>query len=159
MVMKSINFWNIMPCSLLTVNRRFGGTYRLHLQGSRISQVRNQREAGNTQSSKGFSQQISDNLPPACLLVSCWTYFFDPEDGGDMFLRNVCWHSTDYTALYLKCWYSSNFDWLLDNFMVTLKKYISISVLEDQPFGNLNCSTWCLLLSCWLEIKWFYSQY
>jgi hypothetical protein len=28
-VMKSMNFWDIMPCSLLRVNRRFGGTYRL----------------------------------------------------------------------------------------------------------------------------------
>jgi hypothetical protein len=26
--------------------------------------------------------------------------FFDPEDGGDMFLRNVGGLSTDYTALY-----------------------------------------------------------
>jgi hypothetical protein len=26
--------------------------------------------------------------------------FFDPEDGGDMFLRNIGWLSTDYTALY-----------------------------------------------------------
>jgi hypothetical protein len=26
--------------------------------------------------------------------------FFDPEDGGDMFLRNAGWLSTDYTALY-----------------------------------------------------------
>jgi hypothetical protein len=26
--------------------------------------------------------------------------FFDPEDGGDMFLRNVGLLSTDYTALY-----------------------------------------------------------
>jgi hypothetical protein len=26
------------------------------------------------------------------LLVSCPTYFFDPEDGGDMFLRNAGWH-------------------------------------------------------------------
>jgi hypothetical protein len=25
---------------------------------------------------------------------------FDPDDGGDMFLRNVAWLSTDYTALY-----------------------------------------------------------
>jgi hypothetical protein len=25
---------------------------------------------------------------------------FDPEDGGDMFLRNFNWLSTDYTALY-----------------------------------------------------------
>jgi hypothetical protein len=26
--------------------------------------------------------------------------FFDPEDGGNMFLRKVDWLSTDYTALY-----------------------------------------------------------
>jgi hypothetical protein len=30
---KSAIFWNITPCSPLSVNRRFGGTYRLHLQG------------------------------------------------------------------------------------------------------------------------------
>jgi hypothetical protein len=28
---KSTNFWDITPCSPLRVNRRFGGTYRLHL--------------------------------------------------------------------------------------------------------------------------------
>jgi hypothetical protein len=28
--------------------------------------------------------------------------FFDPEDGGDMFLRIVGWLSTDYTTLYPK---------------------------------------------------------
>jgi hypothetical protein len=31
-VMKSKTFWDITPCSPLSVNRRFGGTYRLHLQ-------------------------------------------------------------------------------------------------------------------------------
>jgi hypothetical protein len=31
-------------------------------------------------------------LTPAFTLVYCWTYFFDPEDGGDMFLWNVGWH-------------------------------------------------------------------
>jgi hypothetical protein len=31
-VMKSIIFWDVTPCSLLSCNRRFGGTYRLHLQ-------------------------------------------------------------------------------------------------------------------------------
>jgi hypothetical protein len=31
--MKSIILWNIMPCSPLSVNRCFGGTYCLHLQG------------------------------------------------------------------------------------------------------------------------------
>jgi hypothetical protein len=34
-VMKSTIFWDITPCSPLSVNRRFGGTYRLHLQGRR----------------------------------------------------------------------------------------------------------------------------
>jgi hypothetical protein len=34
-VMKSIIFRDVTPCSLLCCNRRFGGTYRLHLQGRR----------------------------------------------------------------------------------------------------------------------------
>jgi hypothetical protein len=38
-VMKSSVFWDITPCNPLSVNRRFGGTYRLHLQGRRISQA------------------------------------------------------------------------------------------------------------------------
>jgi hypothetical protein len=42
--MKSIIFWDITPCSPLSVNRRFGGTYRLYLQGRKISRARNQRE-------------------------------------------------------------------------------------------------------------------
>jgi hypothetical protein len=32
-VMKSTNFWDITPCSPSSVNRRFGGTCRRHLQG------------------------------------------------------------------------------------------------------------------------------
>jgi hypothetical protein len=44
-----------------------------------------------------------------CLLAgSCWNYFFDPEDGGDMFLRNVVCNSTDYTASYPRRWCSSS---------------------------------------------------
>jgi hypothetical protein len=35
--MKSIIFWDITPCSPLGVNRRFGGTYRLVLQGKKVS--------------------------------------------------------------------------------------------------------------------------
>jgi hypothetical protein len=34
-VMKSIIFWVMTPCSLFSCNRRFGGIYRLHLQGRR----------------------------------------------------------------------------------------------------------------------------
>jgi hypothetical protein len=44
-VMKSTIFWDITPCSPLSVNRRFGGTYRIHLQGRIICRARNQRES------------------------------------------------------------------------------------------------------------------
>jgi uncharacterized protein YjiK len=46
-VMKSTIFWDIKPCSPLKVNRFFGGKYRLHLQGRRISEARYQHEAGS----------------------------------------------------------------------------------------------------------------
>jgi hypothetical protein len=49
-VMRSIIFRDVTPCSLLRCNRRFGGTYRLHLQGRR----------------KNFQQE------PACHLLTCW---------------------------------------------------------------------------------------
>jgi hypothetical protein len=34
-ISKNINFWDITPYNPLSVNRRFGGTYRLHRQGRR----------------------------------------------------------------------------------------------------------------------------
>jgi hypothetical protein len=37
----------VTPCSPLKIKRRFGGTCRLHLQGGRKSQARNQREASS----------------------------------------------------------------------------------------------------------------
>jgi hypothetical protein len=43
--LKSTIFWAIMPCSPLKVNRRFGRTFCLHLQGRRISRKTNQRES------------------------------------------------------------------------------------------------------------------
>jgi hypothetical protein len=61
--MKSSIFLDITPCNPLKVNRRFGGTCRLHLQERRISQARNQLEADSKQK----------------LIV---------ENGGEMFLRN-----------------------------------------------------------------------
>jgi hypothetical protein len=64
--MKSSVFWNIKPCSPLKINRRFGGTYRLHIQCLRIRKAE---------------------------FVTCFNagfvlgLFFDTEDGGDLFLR------------------------------------------------------------------------
>jgi hypothetical protein len=56
-------FWDIMPCSSLSVNRCFGGTYHLHLQGR-----------GDKFSKKPASKQASKQAS---------------KHGGDMFLRNV----------------------------------------------------------------------
>jgi hypothetical protein len=58
-VMKRTIFWDITPCSLLKVSRRFGGPYRLHLQGRKISREENLHEAGAKQSS-------------ARHILSCW---------------------------------------------------------------------------------------
>jgi hypothetical protein len=74
---KSSIFWDITPCSLLEVIRRFGGTYRLCLQCRRISQARNQRE-------NRWQAEL-------CLL-------FGPDDGGDMLLRDGDKVQPDYTA-------------------------------------------------------------
>jgi hypothetical protein len=74
-------FRNIAPCSPY-VNGRFEGTYHSHLQG------RTSAEQGTM----------------VWLFLASWflaRMIFDPEDGGDTFLRNVCSH-TDYTAVYLK---------------------------------------------------------
>jgi hypothetical protein len=72
-VMKSSISWDITPWSPLKVNLRFWGTRSLHLEGLRISQGRNQREAG----SKQFVdfQRTTRALLATCLtLVSCLTY-------------------------------------------------------------------------------------
>jgi hypothetical protein len=76
-VMKSAIFWDLTLCSPLRVNWRVGGTYSLHLLATCFH--------------TGFLLGL----------------FFYPEDGGDMFLRNVGWLSTDYTTLNPRKWYSS----------------------------------------------------
>jgi hypothetical protein len=40
---KSIIFWDVTPCSLLSCNRCLGRTYRLHLQGRRNNFSKNQQ--------------------------------------------------------------------------------------------------------------------
>jgi hypothetical protein len=44
MVMKSSVFWDIISCSPLKANRRFGEICGRHFQGRRISQARNHHE-------------------------------------------------------------------------------------------------------------------
>jgi hypothetical protein len=61
-------FWDVALCNPLEVNQHFGRTCRLHLRGR-------------------FA---------ACYLLQSGLVlgFFDIKDGGDMFLRNICWFST-----------------------------------------------------------------
>jgi hypothetical protein len=64
-VMKSVVFWDIMPCSPLKVSRRFGGTYHLYLQSQRINQAKNQRQC---------RWQAELLLPPDYTLFYCSAY-------------------------------------------------------------------------------------
>jgi hypothetical protein len=73
-IAESSIFWNMMPCSQLKMNWCFGGTSCLHLQERRVSQGRNQCEAG---------------IKLAMLIL-------DPEDGGDILLNSPL----IFTALY-----------------------------------------------------------
>jgi hypothetical protein len=69
--MKNAVFWGVAPCRCDRLNRHFGGSYRLHLQG---------RSAAT---------------------CSRWFFargFFYPEDGGDTILRNVGSIDHIYTA-------------------------------------------------------------
>jgi hypothetical protein len=80
-LLKTMNvaiFWVMAPSSK-NANRRFGGTYHLHLQG--------RKSAEHEITVKHVDRQI-------CLLI------FDPEHGVGTFLRNVDPH-TDYTARYI----------------------------------------------------------
>jgi hypothetical protein len=74
-VMMSTIFWDITPCSLLIVNRRFRGIYHLHLQVQTISQgeIRWQVELASWQ---------------AFTLVYCSAYSSTLKMEA-MFLRNV----------------------------------------------------------------------
>jgi hypothetical protein len=48
----------------------------------------------------GFHSRGYEEYHPACHLLTRWftELFFDPEDGGDTFLRNFGYNSTHYTA-------------------------------------------------------------
>jgi hypothetical protein len=84
--MENAIFWDVALC-ISYVKRRFGGTYRLHLQGTKIRE----RETNAATCSHWF-------LPRG---------FFYPEDGDDTFLRNVGSHKI-YTASHPRRWHFSN---------------------------------------------------
>jgi hypothetical protein len=72
----------------------------------------------------------------ACLLRTSFWFLtwltFNPEDGGDMFLRNVEWLSADYTALYPR---SQNYSY----YKVGCIKSVSKDFLREFRRGK-HCS-------------------
>jgi hypothetical protein len=72
-VMKSSVFWDIVPCSPLKVNRRLGGTCRLHLQGRRINQPRTSVKEGGKQSLNfsGLHGVISQKTEQFAIFLGC----------------------------------------------------------------------------------------
>jgi hypothetical protein len=78
-VMKSIIFWDMTPCSLLSFSRRS----EEHIASIfRVEKIIKQEPASKQVASRIlFQPEI-------------------PEDGGNMLLRNVGCYSTDYTASY-----------------------------------------------------------
>jgi hypothetical protein len=67
--MKNAVFWDVAPCRYC-VERRFGGPYRLHLQGIRNPRARNQREqvaAATSQMAAFFKMRISKIHPGTAL--------------------------------------------------------------------------------------------
>jgi hypothetical protein len=102
-------FWDIKPCSPFKVNRRFGGNI--------------------SPPSSGRSKAC--HLPHDGFLLR----LFDPEDGGTMFLRNIGWLSTDYTALYHR---RQNFiNTAVRNLIVQIKRILNSGNASYQPVQNL----------------------
>jgi hypothetical protein len=58
----------LTSCSLVKVNRRFGGTHCLHYQGWLVSQARNQHETGSKGSSACYAVRTSN--PTICINIS-----------------------------------------------------------------------------------------
>jgi hypothetical protein len=79
-VTKNSIFWDITLCSPLKVNIYFGGTYRLHLQGRRISHARNHYAS---------RWELKPLLVTSFRARILRGLFFGPEDGGDMPLWNI----------------------------------------------------------------------
>jgi hypothetical protein len=116
-IMNSTMLWDITPCSLLKVNRRFGCHlfsrwflvqlifqpwiwWRHVLPKCRL--IFNGQQGAISQKTRLFiflNNSFSASFAICFMSVSCFTYFSTLEN-GDRLLRNVRWLSTNHTALY-----------------------------------------------------------
>jgi hypothetical protein len=75
LVVKSIIFWDVTPCSLLSCNRRFGGTYRLHLQARRNNFSKNQQVSRNGSFGRTSCHRTVEVSPQAILYLMTYLTF------------------------------------------------------------------------------------
>jgi hypothetical protein len=97
-ILKSSIFWDIMPCIPLKINRRFGETCRLHLQG--------RRKASGKQSQAGLWLC----LPPAFKLISCLANSSTLKteatcfSGPSVDFQRTTWHCIPEDGAQQMCW-------------------------------------------------------
>jgi hypothetical protein len=95
-IMKSSDLWDMTPCLSVESQPTFGKNIvcRFPFQGRRISQARH------------LLREICSKLCHAGFLLGL---LFDPEDGSDIFLRNVVGWFSDYMVPYPRTYNSSLF--------------------------------------------------
>jgi hypothetical protein len=84
----------------LKVNQCFEATYRFHLQGRRISQIRNRREAGDKKISAKL--QASSSLKKKTMYSTETSFDFQEtfhNHGSEDPIAEVCEHSYNFSDL------------------------------------------------------------
>jgi hypothetical protein len=128
LVIKTSIFWDIMPCSQWQLKLSVERTWSLQLQGWRISPERN---------------TIAYYLRHADFLLGL---FYDREDGGDMFLRNIDWISKDFSSLYTRrqtpscCIYVEGTLNLHRRVKLNSAKNSFLELCELEQSATFNCS-------------------
>jgi hypothetical protein len=100
---KSIILWDMTPCSPLRFSRRFGGTYRLHLQGQR-NRFRKPASKQIVETQRTTRRHIPEDdtlhnhrcknlesyIDWGCLRTECWGKYLDRDEviGGWSKLHN-----------------------------------------------------------------------
>jgi hypothetical protein len=114
--MKNAVFLDVAPCRSC-VNRRFGGTYGLHLHGRKIRE-------GGTSVRRWLQAEFSTGSSVCSHLLTLVprSRILYPEDGGDTFLRNVGSHKI-FTAPHPRRRHSSVEELLKASFSIRSVSY------------------------------------